>query len=448
MLKLSSIKRGKVTMKRYTALCLLPVIVFLTGASVWEGAASVSAGGDLPDEGYYAATNSFPRNTVVDVTNLETGKTIRVIVASGLETPGLLAILSRDAAQNIGLRPRSIGRIRMTQPQDPIAYSLFSEGLASSGDPDFDPRARIAAENPASPDSAGDSGSSTAGGFAEDRGSPGAGGSAEDSGPAGDGSLAAVPAAGPESPEPAAAESPVSPGSGEEITDVPDHYSPPADPGNEAGDPDLAWAAPEEEADVSFPPETPELAGTAPLRTPEAAEIPETSHAVLPSGPEPDHPSAELPEAGLGETELTLVPAGERPPEDRYVIAPDDFIPPVTGQNSAPDLPPSGSSPPEGPYIPEIPPVRQEFLFSVPLVTGLEQGKYYLQLGAYQRTEAVEAEITRIGTNYPLLVQNGGSPGNPVYRILLGPVNLGESGALLERFKKSGYGDAFIKQGG
>jgi hypothetical protein len=34
-----------------------------------------------------------------------------------------------------------------------------------------------------------------------------------------------------------------------------------------------------------------------------------------------------------------------------------------------------------------------------------------------------------------------------VYRVLVGPVNLGESGALLQRFKRSGYKDAFIKQG-
>ncbi|MDR3167139.1 MAG: septal ring lytic transglycosylase RlpA family protein, partial [Treponema sp.] len=129
----------------------LAALFFFVGASIWEGAAAVSAGGDLPERGYYAATNSFPRNTIVDVTNLETGKTVRVIVAGTLDTPGLLAILSRDAASDIGLQSRSIGRIRMTQPTDPIAFSRFTEGLGSSGDPDYDPQAFISANTNVSP---------------------------------------------------------------------------------------------------------------------------------------------------------------------------------------------------------------------------------------------------------------------------------------------------------
>ncbi|MDR1374850.1 MAG: SPOR domain-containing protein, partial [Treponema sp.] len=60
----------------------------------------------------------------------------------------------------------------------------------------------------------------------------------------------------------------------------------------------------------------------------------------------------------------------------------------------------------------------------------------------------VESELNKLGRTYPLAVQSGGSPKSPVYRILLGPVNLGESGALLRRFKGSGYQDAFIRQDG
>ncbi|MDR1025642.1 MAG: septal ring lytic transglycosylase RlpA family protein, partial [Treponema sp.] len=118
----------------------------LIGASVWEGAAALAPRGDLPEEGYYAATNSFPQNTVVDITNLETGRSIRAIVSSGLNTPGLLAVLSPDAAGRIGLGTKTIGRIRMTQPEDPIAFSRFTEGLVASGDPDYDPAAMLAVE--------------------------------------------------------------------------------------------------------------------------------------------------------------------------------------------------------------------------------------------------------------------------------------------------------------
>ncbi|MDR1446790.1 MAG: septal ring lytic transglycosylase RlpA family protein, partial [Treponema sp.] len=136
-------------MKKTVLLFLAPVAFFvLTNASVWEGSGTVAPSGSLPDEGYYAATNSFPRNTVVDITNLENGKSIRVIVASSLDTPGILAVISRDAALSIGLQPRSIGRIRMIQPSDPIAFSRFTEGLSSSGDPDYDPSALLNSEVP------------------------------------------------------------------------------------------------------------------------------------------------------------------------------------------------------------------------------------------------------------------------------------------------------------
>jgi hypothetical protein len=96
-----------------TAIGVVFFLIFmsLSGASVWEGAAAVSSGGEFPDSGFYVATNSFPRNTVVDITNLETGKTVRGIVAAGLDSPGLLAMISKECAEAIGLQSRSIGRI-------------------------------------------------------------------------------------------------------------------------------------------------------------------------------------------------------------------------------------------------------------------------------------------------------------------------------------------------
>ncbi|MDR2371377.1 MAG: SPOR domain-containing protein [Treponema sp.] len=398
-------------MKRFSALFLLPAFMILTGASIWEGAASVSAGGELPDEGYYAATNSFPRNTVVDVTNLETGKTIRVIVAASLDTPGLLAVLSRDAALSIGLRASSIGRIRLEQPQDPIAFSLFTEGLASSGDPDFDPRARIAAEyggGGAVPDKAVSETPPPEAVFVDVPPPE----SAAETDPAETDGSKITEAPDPPPVFPPVAEFTESKAAGEEIVDIPDYYSPPASETN-APEPDLAWVVPdaEEGADVSPAPEPP-------------AETPAAPPAV-----------AAVPEAATTR-ELSLVPSGERPPEDWYTVPPAEVIPPVSGTS---ELPAQSYTDP----VPVQPAAAG--IFSVPVINSLEHGKYYLQLGAYSKAEAVEPEISRIGKSYPIVVQNGGSMDNPVYRILLGPVNLGESGALLERFKSSGYSDAFVR---
>jgi cell division septation protein DedD len=82
------------------------------------------------------------------------------------------------------------------------------------------------------------------------------------------------------------------------------------------------------------------------------------------------------------------------------------------------------------------------------LVSQLERGKYYVQLGAFSRAETLERELRKLGKSWPLAVQNAGTADRPVYRLLVGPVNHGESGALLQRFKGGGYKDAFVRQGG
>ena len=53
--------------------------------NVWQGTATVSRYGDFPSGGYYAASNAFPPNTLVEVTNLENSATITVIVTQPLK---------------------------------------------------------------------------------------------------------------------------------------------------------------------------------------------------------------------------------------------------------------------------------------------------------------------------------------------------------------------------
>jgi len=115
----------------------LTAILLLPASSAWEGAGAVAPAGELPQSGYFIATNSFPRNTVVDITNIETGRSTRAIVANTLNSPGLLAIVSREAAELIGMRAGSTSRIRVIQPADPIAYLRFTENV-NTGTPSFD----------------------------------------------------------------------------------------------------------------------------------------------------------------------------------------------------------------------------------------------------------------------------------------------------------------------
>ncbi|GHV45205.1 lipoprotein [Spirochaetia bacterium] len=462
-------------------------LLTLTNASVWEGAAAAAPLGDLPDEGYYAATNSFPRNTVVDILNLETGKSIRVIVAAGLDTPGLLAVLSREAAASIGLQSRLIGRIRMTQPSDPIAFSRFTEGLATSGDPDYDPQAMVAA------DSAG-----------KNAAKPGTAGT---SAPAKQASPSAVETRPTET-------YPVDPYLGYTIVDIPDGYSDPAIPAEDKDKRDDYydyWDSPAENKKSEFAgaDDSPESTlypiwaeggsvGIVDIPEPDpSASIAEAPEA--PGNPSPNSGAPWLPTEGAaappssGPLDLSLIPAEQRPPDSLtdFEIPPEAFIGPIEQQPPAQAQAPNDyldeslfigpierdlareasqvqqpvqAQPPapdnslslidESRVIPPIPdaapapmedPVFPGSEFSVPLISKLERGKYYLQLGAFNQAASVEDALTKLDKAFPLAVLAESSAGEQTYRILIGPVNQGESGALLQRFKHSGYGDAFVK---
>ena len=492
-----------------------------TGASIWEGAVTTAPRGALPDEGYYAATNSFPRNTVVDITNLETGKTVRVIVSSGLDTPGLLATLSEDAAKSIGLQTRSIGRIRMTQPSDPIAFSRFTEGLAGSGDPDYDPEAMIEAE-----DAADDSED-----FEEEP------------------SLVLTPSLR----QPIPAEAPVFSGDGEDyfsIVDIPrpEEYEDEEYPyGEFPEDREAALAGGDEEEDspekTLYPiwaqggsagaPAAPAqeqksgIAGSSPADPPAQLNT-QTEGAGSWASAWVTAPQTKIEPPAPGAYDYTLVPAEQRPPvsPDTYTIPPEARIGPIVHappaqvaprpaplidgariiepiesmreRNAAPA--PSSPAPPivsipeavaspatpgetlpepvlrepfpvepalpepviivEEPALPEtasgpapkaagaakVPAApKPQVDFSIPVIGELEKGKYYLQLGAYRKPDVLESRVSKLDSRYPLAVQTAGNPDDPIYRLLLGPVNLGESGALLQRFKGSGYSDAFVR---
>jgi cell division protein FtsN len=504
-------------LKGWCAAAALGALVFCLGASVWEGAAAVGLNGELPEGGFYVATKSFPRNTVVDVTNLENGKTVRAIVASALDSPGLLTVLSREAADLIGLSSRSIGRVRMTMPSDPVAFSRFTEGLGSSGDPDFDPRASVAANSgglsPVNP------------GAAPIAAAPAVSDAAAVPPPP---MTALEPYPDPWTlagnpwvyPEPGVPEGPALTTDGTKYD-----YTGPIPAGNALADNTLAEAyeppAVLETDDSVIPEPAPALA----LARPEGAEAPLTEPStdlfntlpaiqnVIALGDAPAAPPAPMP-ALADPYGFSLIPAPERPPEgSSYTpLPPEAEIPPLAGtapaaeepadeeayldpslfidpiprlteaavqpavqpaEKPAEEAPASPESPAEEPSVqpseepsvqpsvqpaealaganpPSAPPVRAEpaagAAFSVPVISRLEQGKYYVQLGAFSRPDLVESELSRIGQTYPLTIQTGGNPEKPLYRILLGPVNLGESGALLLRFRGNGFSDAFIRR--
>ena len=270
----------------------------------WEGNATVIPEGDLP--GHSIATNVLPKNTVVDITNLENYRTLRVIVVADLESSGLLATVSRSAAEALDIQDNSVYRVFLKQPSDEIAYSYLKQ-------------------------------------------------------------LGLVPAA--------------------EIRETP-------------------------------------------------AEYPGYSETELLAASETDD----------FEDGLSLVPTEEKVPEgDEYTIASEHMVDPIAEQYYT-------EEPYEYAYISEIEAAPDTAAYQAPLITNLERNRWYVQIAAYSRYDYVENEISRIGAvypeqeNIPLAIQNAGSDSSPVYRVLLGPMNQGESAAILQRVRSVGYHDAFVRQ--
>jgi hypothetical protein len=109
-------------MRKLSLLAFIGISFFmLVSASVWEGAAELSEA--LPANGRYIATNSLPINTVVVATNLENGIQTILTVYQRLDTSGFLALLSKDAADALGIEKGSLTRISLYQDTDPLAYS-------------------------------------------------------------------------------------------------------------------------------------------------------------------------------------------------------------------------------------------------------------------------------------------------------------------------------------
>jgi len=423
--------------------CTVVSLFALVGSSIWEGAAGIAPGGILPGSGLYIATNSFPINTVVDVTNLATGQTTRVVTSAPLETtPGLLAVLSIDAAEAIGLPGRSLGRVRMSQPPEPVAFSRFGERRG---------RGR-------GPEGRGDAESVDF--FGPRRQGPGA---------RNDDAIVDLPRAAGAAPFAFHEEAPDLAPRVEEAA-----FAAAAEPAILAAVPSAEDpAAAEALAENAFAEEEAVLAAAA-LETPgdddaflhDAVSLMqdhfhEDTYVIV-----DDFFAADAVAGEQADTEaafaahdylLSLVPAEYRPaaeegfaPDPDYVIA---AISPVQAAEFLDGIDPAMLiGPPETAPHPHAfaPPLA----FPVTMISRLQAGKYYLQIAAYTNAEAVQYELLRLeridsSLTREVVVKRGENPEHgTVYQVLIGPLNLGESGALLQRFRSTTHRDAFIRSGG
>lgn len=242
-------------------LILLPIIVALLVFPVsavwaqqgWEGSAIVGRYGEFPPGGLYAASNAFPLNSIIEVTNPDTGRTQRLIVAQRAENPGVLLVVSQTAAEELGVSRSATFRVQVEPVEMPPLTSVPpSEDLPFHPDPDINPRAAV-----------------------------------------GDPNAALLQPGVPGVPEAAA-----------EAAEAPSE------------EPELAESAAEEPEVAEAPPEGPEVRAEESTEEPEAiAEADEAPEEAPADVPEPDPETIPAPGVGPGPPSVTVLPEAEPGPE-------------------------------------------------------------------------------------------------------------------------------------
>ena len=449
-------------MKKWGILYIIAAFILLLGASPWEGEASIAPQGELPSNGFFIASNSYPVNTLVDITNLDTNKTTRVIVAKTLDSPNLIAIVSRQAAEIIGMRSGIISRIRMVQVSEPIAYSRFTEGFP----PDISGYSEAEeitdetySENVYVPPVSvmGEKIESVLNNF------KGPSYTLEpewqnnekiDLKMAQENSVnETIQNTAQEKPQYIAGQEPVNKPAPEEKPQSESFYF-------EETLESIKEKIQELVKDTTLPEQKSEVASeTAHEETLES--IKEKIQELVKDTTSPEQKSEVASETAHEETletikekiqelitdttptteqnQFNLIPAEERPPEQNiYGIDPDDIFPGVINidPGKEPEIPPSHITPiaPDNSGSPEI-------TFSATRVKELAHG-YYVQLAAFKSPELIENVLKKIDRNYgPVVFKDG----DDFYRVLLGPFNQGESAAVLQRFKSIGFSDAFVR---
>ena len=166
------------------------------------------------------------------------------------------------------------------------------------------------------------------------------------------------------------------------------------------------------------------------------------------------------------EEEAVLIPAEPKPPVFTIipVVAEEDYEEIIEDYDSLYDEPEviiveeiEDLEVVEEVLAEEVPEVRavvpvEEILEVVPMevvkpavntVSTLEAKKYYVQIATYGKVENVEKVLEQYGKNYPIVVYQ--PAGRNDYQVMIGGLNKDEYGIVLQRFRKAGFKDAFLR---
>ena len=472
-------RMGGLSMRRVMILSLLvlaalgPAAARLCAEEIWEGTAAAARPGDLDSIGFFAASNSFPRNSRLEVENLVNGRRTRVTVVRRIEEPaGVFLLLSAEATAALGITRSDIVRVRarlladrLPTRTDPAADPAYSP------DPDVNPlaglpeSARAPAPAPAVPPAVAEEPPAAA----EPVPPP------EEPIAAEEPLAAAAVTAVPEEPTAAAVEPPPPPGepeAAEAAAALPSEpalppeavtSSPPAEGAAEPVSPSLLLpgeetpsgvdeavrrkAARQPQKELFLPPRDDERFA---LIVPPAAD-PAPSPPDRPAAPPPAEEVAAQPPAVEEEAPLAEAPAeaavvAEEPPAAAVEPPPAEARPPAVAAEPPAAAPATEPPAAELAQARSLPPARPAPEPQLPIVAKLQAKGYYLQVGAYTSAAMAASAVRELGATYEVAVLEERSRQRTLYRVLVGPLNRDESGMVLTTLKSRGYRDAFLRK--
>jgi cell division septation protein DedD len=452
--------------RRNLLLCAIAALMFIPLSAtwaVWEGNAGIAAASEFPGSGMYAKSDMFPKNTIVEIQNLETGSVVRAVITGSSGVPGLVAVLSPDAAAALNIASGSVSRVRISTPspvaEKPAAGTVAAANGNENRDPDVNPAVAAETAAPVNLETV-----TTA--------------PADPLVP-----LAAVAPVAVAGTPAAASETPVS---APEITakdESSDTESSPAEAAPEvaATEPaapvaavvtatEVAPEASESAAVVPADSAEPEVP-TAPATVSVSDEVPPVTESTSSSVvyDEPAIAAVEPAPASADESEVTLVTASENPPvavpaaetaemPEAVPVAEPVAPAPVAVETPVPTVPVAEVEPvPAAPVAPVVETKKPETVMAkpavktvpaasdVPIAATLAKG-IYVQIASYSEAANVRKLIDAYGKKYPLSIERGSGKSGEVMKVLIGPVKKDEYGAVLERFKQLGFKDAFVKK--
>jgi hypothetical protein len=136
-------------------LVLLPASPTAAQDSSWEGNAAVVRSGEFASPGLFAASNSFPQGTLLQVENPQNGKAVQVTVVDRIDgRSNVFLLLSEQAAAVLGLPPSEVIRVKARVLIASIDTSRpGTREPTASADQDVNPAAAVPPEalKPAAP---------------------------------------------------------------------------------------------------------------------------------------------------------------------------------------------------------------------------------------------------------------------------------------------------------